>query len=62
MALGLCAAKRKYPATQEFGNWLQTSPYRKIGQNDRAALIKIGEHEEFASRFIRTTSLGAAIY
>ena len=57
MALGLCAAKRKYPATQEFGNWLQTSPYRKIGQNDRAALIKIGEHEEFASRFIRTTSL-----
>ena len=22
MARGLCAAKRKYPATQEFGNWL----------------------------------------
>ena len=57
MARGLCAAKRKYPATQEFGNWLQKSPYWKLGQTDRAALIKIGEHEETASQFIRTTSL-----
>src|SRR5262249_33744862 len=57
MALGLCAAKRKHPATQEFGNWLQGSPYRKIEKDDRAALIHIGEHEETASQFIRTTSL-----
>ena len=26
MARGLCAAKRRDPATQEFGNWLQESP------------------------------------
>jgi len=48
MARGLCAAKRKYPATQAFGGWLQGSPYWKIGQTDRAALIQIGAHEGFA--------------
>ena len=57
MARGLLAAKRRYPATQDFGNWLQASPYRKLGQTARAALIHIGEHEETASRFIHTTSL-----
>jgi len=48
MARGLCAAKRKHPATQEFGNWLQGSPYQKLGHTDRAALIQIAEHEEVA--------------
>jgi len=57
MARGLLAAKRKYPATQEFGNWLDTSRYARLEKDDRAALIKIGEHEEFALKFIRTTSL-----
>jgi len=57
MARGLLAAKRKYPATQEFGNWLDTSRYARLEKDDRAALIKIGEHEEFAIKFIRTTSL-----
>ena len=57
MARGLCAAKRKHPATQEFGNWLQGSPYQKLGHTDRAALIQIGEHEEVAGSFLLTTSL-----
>jgi hypothetical protein len=57
MARGLLAAKRKYLATQAFGDWLETSPYQKIGKDDRAALIKIGENEELAVQFIRTTSL-----
>jgi hypothetical protein len=57
MARGLLAAKRKYPATQDFGDWLHTSSYREIGDTDRAALIKIGEQDEFASKFVRTTNL-----
>jgi hypothetical protein len=57
MARGLLAAKRKYPATQDFGNWLQTSSYRDIEKDDRAALIKIGEHDDFAVEFVCTTNL-----
>jgi hypothetical protein len=57
MARGLLAAKRKYPATQDFGDWLQTSSYREIGQTDRAALIKIGENDDFAAKFMRITIL-----
>jgi hypothetical protein len=57
MARGLLAAKRKYPATQEFGDWLQTSSYREVERNDRAALIKIGEHDDFAVKFMRITKL-----
>ena len=55
MARGLCAARRLYPATREFGAWLETSPYKQIGQTDRAALIHIGEHEALAGRFLLTT-------
>jgi hypothetical protein len=57
MACGLCAAKRMYPATQAFGDWLHTSSYREIEHQDRAALIKIGENEDFAAKYVRTTSL-----
>jgi hypothetical protein len=57
MARGLLAAKRKYPATQDFGDWLLTSSYREIEDNERAALIKIGKHDDFAAKFVRTTSL-----
>jgi hypothetical protein len=63
MARGLAAAKRKYPATQEFGKWLQDSPYSVIGDHDRAALIKIGEqldgHEEVVVEFLARTHLVA---
>jgi hypothetical protein len=45
MARGLLAAKRKYPATQDFGTWLADSPYNQPGHTDRAALINLGEHE-----------------
>jgi hypothetical protein len=57
MARGLLAAKRMHPATQDFGAWLQTSPYRDLEKDDRAALIKIGEHDAFAADFVRTTTL-----
>jgi hypothetical protein len=63
MARGLAAAKRKYPATQEFGKWLHDSPYSMIGDHDRAALIKIGEqldgHEEVVVEFLMRTHLVA---
>lgn len=61
MARGLLAAKRKYRATRDFGNWLQRSSYSRIGKQDRAALIKIGEqldeHEEVVVEFLRATDL-----
>jgi hypothetical protein len=57
MARGLLAAKRKYPATQDFGDWLHISSYREIEKDERAALIKIGEQGPFAEKFVRTTSL-----
>jgi hypothetical protein len=43
MARGLAAAKRKYRATQEFGDWLKGSRYWDLGGTDRAALINIGD-------------------
>ena len=57
MARGLLAAKQRYPATQDFGDWLNQSSYRELEHQDRAALIKIGEHEAFATKFIRSTRL-----
>ena len=57
MARGLLAARRRHPSNQDFGDWLQTSSYREIEADDRAALIKLGEHEGFAEKFVRTTSL-----
>src|SRR5262249_53997216 len=61
MARGLLAAKRKYPATREFGDWLRHSPYSAIGDHDRAALIKIGEHldeqEDVVVEFLTRTNL-----
>jgi hypothetical protein len=63
MARGLLAAKRKYPATQEFGEWLQNSPYSMFGKNDRSALISIGEqldeHEDAVVEFLARTNLGS---
>lgn len=57
MARGLLAARRKYPADRDFGDWLQMSSYREIERNDRAALIKIGENDGFSSKYVRTTCL-----
>ena len=45
MARGLLAARRRYRADQDFGRWLEQSPYSNVGHTDRAALIKIGERE-----------------
>jgi hypothetical protein len=61
MARGLLAAKRKYPATQEFRDWLRGSPYSRIDKQDRAALINIGkqlvEHESRVVELLKTTNL-----
>ncbi|HZZ26115.1 MAG TPA: hypothetical protein VFE60_27770 [Roseiarcus sp.] len=57
MARGLLAAKRRYPATQEFGEWLSRSPSLTIGKTDRAALINIAEYELTIARFLRKTTL-----
>jgi hypothetical protein len=61
MARGLAAAKRKYPATRKFNEWLEGSPYSRIGASDRAALINIGEqldeHEGVIIQFLAGTNL-----
>jgi hypothetical protein len=57
MARGLLAARRKFSADQAFGSWLRGSPYARLGQTDRAALIKIAEHEAIAAEFLKRTSL-----
>jgi hypothetical protein len=61
MARGLAAAKRRYPATKAFNDWLRDSAYSKLGHQDRAALIKIGkeldEHENVIVKFLAGTDL-----
>jgi len=58
MARGLLAARRKYPADRDFGDWFGKSLYaRCVNEHNRAALISLGEHEEASAAFIRTTCL-----
>ena len=62
MARGLLAAKRKHPATRKFNAWLKgTTHYSRIGDHDRAALIKIGEQlderEDVVVEFLKGTNL-----
>jgi hypothetical protein len=57
MAKGLLAAKRRYPATQKFNEWLRGSPYRRIGKQDRAALINLAKNENATAKFMASTDL-----
>src|SRR5205085_942446 len=62
MARGLLAAKRKHPATRKFNAWPKgTTHYLRIGDHDRAALIKIGEQlderEDVVVEFLKGTNL-----
>jgi hypothetical protein len=57
MAKGLLAAKRRYPATQKFNEWLRGSPYRRIGKQDRAALINLAKNENATAKFLESTDL-----
>jgi hypothetical protein len=58
MALGLAEAKRRYPRTNDFGEWLKGSPYAGLGRDDRAALIKLGKNwdDDLAARFAELDS------
>jgi len=56
LAKGLAAAKRKYRNTIRFGVWLASSPYGRLGDTARAALIKLGENEAEAEPIISSTS------
>jgi hypothetical protein len=58
MALGLAEAKRRYPKTNYFGEWLKASPYAELSHQDRAALIKLGQNwsDELATRLIELDS------
>jgi hypothetical protein len=58
MALGLAEAKRRYPNTNHFGEWLKNSPYVELNKDDRAALIRLGKNwdDDFAARFAELDS------
>ena len=57
MAIGLCMARKLFSANRHFGAWLKGSAYSQLGEADRAALIKIGEHETAAAAFLKNTEL-----
>ena len=42
---GLMAAREKFPADQDFNTWLHSSVYSFVVEDERAALIKLGEYE-----------------
>jgi len=52
MALGIFEARKRWTANQDFGAWLEGSPFAAMGKTDRAALIKLGElwSDELATR------------
>ena len=58
MARGLAEAKRRYPALVAFGEWVKGSAYAEVSHQDRAALIKLGEHwdDDLAARFAELDS------
>ena len=58
MALGLAEAKRRYPKTTDFGEWLKNSAYADLGKDDRAALIRLGKNwdDDLAARFAELDS------
>lgn len=58
MALGLAEAKRRFPKTNDFGDWLKNSPYVELNRSDRAALIKLGKNwdDDLAARFAELDS------
>ena len=42
---GLMAARQKIPLDQDFSTWLHSSVYSFVVEDERAALIKLGEYE-----------------
>ena len=42
---GLRAARQKFPVDQDFSTWLHLSVYSFVVEDERAALIKLGEYE-----------------
>ena len=42
---GLMAARQNFLADTEFGAWLRSSAYSNMSENERAALINLGEFE-----------------
>ena len=60
MARGLLAARKKYRDNQSLGGWLIDSSYSDLNRTDRAALIKIAEHEAFLAPVIASGTLTSA--
>jgi hypothetical protein len=51
----LWAARQRYPDNQEFGEWLDRHA-RRLSKNDRAALIKMGQHLEISRKVLEQSN------
>ena len=57
---GLMAARQKFPVDQDFGTWLHSSLYSFLDEDERAALIKLGEYETELQPLIEGSTLTSA--
>ena len=57
---GLMAARVKFPIDQDFGTWLHSSVYSFLDEDERAALIKLGEYEAELRPLIEGSTLTSA--
>jgi hypothetical protein len=57
---GLMAAREKFPIDQDFGTWLHSSVYSFVDEDERVALIKLGEYETELRPLIEGSTLTSA--
>ena len=57
---GLMAAREKFPIDQDFSTWLHSSVYSFLDEDERAALIKLGEYEVELRPLIEGSTLTSA--
>ncbi len=57
---GLMAAKEKFPVNQDFSTWLHSSLYSFVDEDERVALIKLGEYETELRPLIEGSTLTSA--
>ncbi len=57
---GLMAARQKFPVDHDFSTWLLSSVYSFVVEDERAALIKLGEYETELLPLIEGSTLTSA--
>ena len=57
---GLMAARERFPDDQDFNDWLHSSVYSFLADDERAALIMLGEYEAELRPLIEGSTLTSA--